>query len=61
MAISAEKERFLLQQKQDVQRELDELKHNKEKLAYHDLNERMVELNDELTQIENELVLLRDD
>jgi hypothetical protein len=55
MMLTAHEIRYLLQRREEIRRELRELQRRDFRLAYCDVNERRVELDDELTEIENEL------
>lgn len=55
MALTPEQRAWLLEQKQELNRELDKLVANKIRPAHVDKNERRIELLDELGEVERQL------
>lgn len=57
MIPTIDRTQYLVRRREEIRRELGDLQHHRPQVSYYDMNERRVELDDELTQIENELRL----
>ncbi|MBI4579267.1 MAG: hypothetical protein HY718_06165 [Planctomycetes bacterium] len=59
MRLSLDEERFLRERRREIRRELGDLQRRRPQPRYHDLNEHRVDLLDELTRIDAELLAAR--
>ena len=61
MRLTVDEHRFLIQRKQELLREVDDIEHRPRGPCYYELNERRIDLLDELSRVEEELQMARVD